>query len=91
MDPLAEENAKMMVDMEKGFLELLALHNTMELSSLCGMLSIKIERKTKNVEKRDYILTQIRTRFANGESPEKIYIGILKFMWEGTLYEYKKS
>jgi len=30
--------------MQKGFAELLELHNTVELSSLCGMLSLKIER-----------------------------------------------
>ena len=61
IDPLAEENKKHLQNMEKGFLELLELHNTMELSSLCGMLAIKIERKTKNTEKVRIADTSVRT------------------------------
>ena len=60
IDPLAEENKKHLENMEKGFLELLDLHNTMELSSLCGMIGLKIERKTKNVEKKELISGYIR-------------------------------
>jgi hypothetical protein len=91
IDPLAEENKKHMANMEKGFLELLDLHNTMELSSLCGMMGIRIERKTKNVEKKQYIMALINKQIKELGKPDVVYVGVLKHMWEGTLFEYLRS
>jgi hypothetical protein len=91
IDPLAEENKKHMENMEKGFLELLDLHNTMELSSLCGMLGIRIERKTKNVEKKEFIMKHIQKQIEVEGKPDVVYVGVLKHMWEGTLFEYLRA
>lgn len=91
IDPLAEENKKHLENMEKGFTELLDLHNTMELSSLCGMLAIKIERKTKNTEKKDLVMKYIRAHCEAGNPPDQVYINVLKHMWEGTLFEYLRA
>ncbi len=91
LDPLAEENRKHIENMEKGFLELLELHNTMELSSLCGMLGIRIERKTKNVEKKALIMGHIKRLIDKDGKPDIVYIGVLKHMWEGTLFEYLRA
>ena len=62
IDPLALENKKHLENMANGFRELLDLHNTMELSSLCGMLGVRIERNTKNVEKKELIMEYVRKR-----------------------------
>ena len=91
IDPLAEENKKHLENMENGFMDLLALHNTTELSSLCGMLNIKIDRKTKNNEKKDFIRSYVRRQIAEIGSPDKVYVSILKHMWEGTLFEYLRA
>ena len=91
LDPLAEENKKHMANMAKGFLELLDLHNTMELSSLCGMMGIRIERKTKNVEKKQFIMDLINKQIDEVGKPDVVYVNILKHMWEGTLFEYLRA
>jgi len=56
LDPLAEETKKHLSNMENGFMDLMNLQNTTELSSLCGMLGIRIDRKTKNLEKKELIV-----------------------------------
>lgn len=80
-----------MENMENGFIELMDLQNTTELSSMCGMLGVRIDRKTKNNEKKTLIINHVRQQIKEVGSPDKVYVGILKHMWEGTLFEYLRA
>ena len=77
--------------MALGFTELLDLHNTVELSSLCGMLGVRIERRTKNAEKKAMIAAMIAKRIEETSKPTAVYTTVLNYIWEGTLFEYLRA
>ena len=69
--------------MQDGLRSLLSLHHPVELSSICGCLKLKVQQKA-NVSMNQII------KFASEKEeidPLKIKT-ILKFMYEGALWEY---
>lgn len=72
--------------MQEGLTKLLTLHTPVELSSLCGCLQLKVQQKAAT--SMDLIL---RYASETEELDEERIQHILRFMWEGALWEYLHS
>lgn len=72
--------------MQDGLRTLLSLHHPVELSSICGCLKLKVQQKA-NVS-----MNQIIKYASETEEIDELKIKIiLKFMYEGALWEYLHS
>mmetsp|Transcript_32415 Transcript_32415/g.44413 ORF Transcript_32415/g.44413 Transcript_32415/m.44413 type:complete len:608 (+) Transcript_32415:11-1834(+) len=72
--------------MQVGLRKILELHMPVELSSICGCLHLKVQEKGSN--SIDQILQYAS---ATEELDKEKVFNILKFMWEGPLWEYLQS
>jgi hypothetical protein len=72
--------------MQEGLTTLLSLHGPVELSSLCGSLGLKVQQKG-NISMEQIIQYAI----AHEEISEERLKHILRYMWEGAMWEYLHS
>jgi len=89
LNPFAEEEKRAIINMAEGTSVLLGMHNTAELTSLCGVMCLGTEGTNK--EKKERILRFVADETMRTHNPEKAYSALLHLMWEGILFEYLRA
>ncbi|KAG5184343.1 hypothetical protein JKP88DRAFT_277114 [Tribonema minus] len=85
-DPFGKGADRVMLDMKAGMEMLLDMHSPVELSSLCGALGV-LEPVT-SPERKSAVMHYIRE---GRHQAEQRFAEVLRFVWEGLLFEYLRS
>ncbi|CAM9176335.1 unnamed protein product, partial [Chrysoparadoxa australica] len=89
-DPFGPGAEAVILDMKEGMETLLEMHNTVELNSLCGALSLPVA--CTNTEKKQNVMEYIKLgRNGDKDQVERRFAEAVRLVWEGLLYEYLRS
>jgi len=89
LNPFAEEERRCVENMAEGVATILGMHNTAELSALCG--TMVLDMQGTNREKKERILKAIAEETVRTRNPEKAYSTVLNMIYEGILFEYLRT
>jgi len=89
MNPFDEEEKRAVQNMSEGTKVILSMHNTAELSALCGTMCLAVDGTNK--EKTERVQGFIGKEVVRTRNPEKAYSNFLHLVWEGILFEYLRS